>query len=492
MSSNPQPTPINSVWDIFLAHAGNDEPTARRLYELLSPYCRVFLDSVCLDLGDDWDRELASAQQVSRITVVLVSNNTDGAYYQREEIAAAISMARRDKDAHRVIPVYLEKSVQTHPPYGLNLKHGLYVTEDNLPEVAERLKAALYKFQRSRRDTHQASNTHPEEQFGNLTGVIDIDSKHYIARPADAELKMLIGQPRSFPYILEPRQMGKSSLLVRIAEHARASGPLSLYIDLQLDGSDVRRTYESFAKWLAELITIEAGLDPHFHLGAFSSSLPPGRKLTVFIDTILTALHHNLLLFFDEVDLLLDTPWGIDFMALLRAWHGKGAVSLLWRNRLNIIMSGSSEPHYLLSGTAGSPFNVGHRVILSDFTMNEVAELAQSYGLKLNELELARVYAHLGGHPYLTHNLLIYLAHASVAIDELVTNAHSRIFANHLARLRLQLTPDLIQFLTTLGSKGAHLEQMPATALYRIGILRREGQKVMWRCRLYRDHLLTL
>ena len=38
---------------------------------------------------------LAAAQRRSRVTIVLVSPNTDEAYYQREEIAAAIDWASR-------------------------------------------------------------------------------------------------------------------------------------------------------------------------------------------------------------------------------------------------------------------------------------------------------------------------------------------------------------------------------------------------------------
>ena len=126
------------AWDFFLAHAGADGPQAKELFHLLSsPSCRVFLDSECLLLGDDWDLELARAQCASRITVVLVSERAEKAYYQREEIAAAIAMAREDKEKHRVVPVYLDESIG---PYGLRLKHGLSTKHNaGLGGVAERL-----------------------------------------------------------------------------------------------------------------------------------------------------------------------------------------------------------------------------------------------------------------------------------------------------------------------------------------------------------------
>lgn len=94
-------------WDFFIAHAGADLPQASQLYDLLSPHSRVYLDKECLQYGDNWDHNLAVAQRAARVTLVLISANTSTAYYQREEIPAAIDMARRDDQAHRVVPIYL-------------------------------------------------------------------------------------------------------------------------------------------------------------------------------------------------------------------------------------------------------------------------------------------------------------------------------------------------------------------------------------------------
>lgn len=118
-------------WDIFLAHAGADLSAAVELYDWLKDYCRVFLDAKVIIPGDDWDHELASAQSESLITAVLISGNTGKAYYQREEIAAAIAMAREDGDRHRVVPIFLNPQEGINVPYGLRLKHGLYLSPES-------------------------------------------------------------------------------------------------------------------------------------------------------------------------------------------------------------------------------------------------------------------------------------------------------------------------------------------------------------------------
>jgi HAD superfamily phosphoserine phosphatase-like hydrolase len=139
---------VNSAnkWDIFIAHAGDDKALAGQLYDLLADQCRVFLDSRCLDLGDEWDLKLSNAQRSSFITVVLVSASTEKAYYEREEIAAAIARARESEQQHRVVPLYLNQEAEQFAavPYGLRIRHGLQVSEDvTLAQCAEELLSLL-------------------------------------------------------------------------------------------------------------------------------------------------------------------------------------------------------------------------------------------------------------------------------------------------------------------------------------------------------------
>ncbi len=133
-------------WDFFLAHAGPDLEVARGLKEKLEPPARAFLDAVNINLGDDWDQSLSEAQRASLISVVILSPNTTRAYYQREEIAAAIQMAREDPDSHRVVPVFVgaKQLTPAEIPYGLRLKHGLSVRDPgDFPAACERLLETL-------------------------------------------------------------------------------------------------------------------------------------------------------------------------------------------------------------------------------------------------------------------------------------------------------------------------------------------------------------
>jgi len=127
-------------WDFFLSHAGADQQTAESLYGFLVEHSRVFLDSRCLRLGDDWDAEIAKAQRRSLVTVVLISAQTERAHYQREEIAAAIAFAREHPNSHRVVPIYLDNSGDPQILHGLRVKHGIALDDScSLADAASRL-----------------------------------------------------------------------------------------------------------------------------------------------------------------------------------------------------------------------------------------------------------------------------------------------------------------------------------------------------------------
>src|SRR5688500_15118929 len=93
-------------WDVFLSYASPDRSTARRLYEALTGLgLRVFFDQESLEGGDDWHLDLRRHLRGSSAAVVLVSENTPGALYQRVELVEFVNLVRREQ--RRLIPVRL-------------------------------------------------------------------------------------------------------------------------------------------------------------------------------------------------------------------------------------------------------------------------------------------------------------------------------------------------------------------------------------------------
>ena len=137
-------------WDFFLAHAGADLEAARKLRRQLEPPAKVFLDDECILPGGIWAQEISEALRSSLIHLILVSPDTENAYYECEEIAVAIQMAREDPHTRRVVPVYLNsKGVPKSVPYGLKTRHGLSVADEkDLAAAKERLLRTLEEIRR--------------------------------------------------------------------------------------------------------------------------------------------------------------------------------------------------------------------------------------------------------------------------------------------------------------------------------------------------------
>lgn len=158
-------------YDFFIAHSGDDLQVARTLWALLDATNKTFLASQSLTPGQRWDVRIPEAQSKSRITVALITRNTDQAFYQRDEIAYAVELHRRD-GGHRFVPVFLDGDPDVALlPYGVRAIHGLVVPKqgglrgvaseligilDTLPSAEDKKRVDLAAQLRAR-DLHAAS-----------------------------------------------------------------------------------------------------------------------------------------------------------------------------------------------------------------------------------------------------------------------------------------------------------------------------------------------
>ena len=71
----------------------------------------------------------------------------------------------------------------------------------------------------------------------------------------------------------------------------------------------------------------------------------------------------------DEVDRLSNCAYKNDFFGLLRSWH-----NFRWAP-FTIVLAYAAEAHLLIPDLNQSPFNVGTRLTLEDFTFEQVADL---------------------------------------------------------------------------------------------------------------------
>src|SRR5207245_50738 len=98
----------------------------------------------------------------------------------------------------------------------------------------------------------------------------------------------------------------------------------------------------------------------------------------------------------------------------------------------------ATEAHLLINDADQSPFNVGTRLILDDFTQAQVADLNRRCGSPLRDAEeVTRFWDLVGGHPYLVRCGLQAMTAPGLGIGAIEAAAEhdDGPFGDHLRRL---------------------------------------------------------
>jgi hypothetical protein len=236
-------------------------------------------------------------------------------------------------------------------------------------------------------------------------GTVQAGSGIYIPRQADEELLGLC-RSATFAYVLTPRQMGKSSLMVRTAERLRDEGIRSVIVDLQELGANVtaEQWYFGFLVKLDDQLMFDTDVviwwQKHEHFGV-------SQRLTLFFEKVLLAeIEEQVVIFVDEIDSTLSLNFTDDFFIAIRYLYVARATDPKF-HRLSFVLIGVATPGDLIRNAKRTPFNIGQRVDLTDFTFEEALPLANGLGLPMDKAQqvLMWVLQWTEGHPYLTQRL---------------------------------------------------------------------------------------
>jgi WD40 repeat protein len=228
----------------------------------------------------------------------------------------------------------------------------------------------------------------------------------YVERSADRELfdDLVVGK---FCYVLTARQMGKSSLMIRTAARLRDAGIDVAVLDLTAVGQNVNP--EQWYGGLIAQIGARHGFEDHLvNFWSSQPSLGPMHRWLKAVETvILPRLPGRLVIFVDEIDTVRGLPFPADeFFAGIRECYNRRSEDSDMQ-RVTFCLLGVATPSDLIRDTRTTPFNIGRRVELHDFTEAEAWPLIDGLrcGRQKGALILRRVLHWTGGHPYLTQHL---------------------------------------------------------------------------------------
>jgi serine/threonine protein kinase len=327
-------------------------------------------------------------------------------------------------------------------------------------------------------------------------GGLPVDSKFYIHRPTDEEFRAAIECHDSIVRIKGPRQVGKTSLLARGLEQARAAGDRVVLTDLQSPSKSDLASADAFYLWVANRFAeeLDLGVVPN---AVWKAHLGPNDNFEWYMRReVLGKIPSPLVWGLDEVDLLFTCDYRSEVFGLFRSWHNARSLAPTgpWQ-RLTLVIAHATEAHLFIKDMNQSPFNVGTLLTLKDFTFEQVAELNRRYGSLLKDAaEKERFFNLLGGHPYLTHYGVWDMRAHRRNIDglEAVADHDDGPFGDHLRRLAESLAQD-----PELGeAMRGILQGKPCASkeiLYRLqsaGVITEDSEgKARPRCQLYAIYL---
>ena len=291
-----------------------------------------------------------------------------------------------------------------------------------------------------------SSQSNLREKLEPVGGAVPLDSRFYIVRRTDDEFQAAIARQDSIVLVKGARQVGKTSLLARGLQRARDSGARVVLTDFQELTADNFESVGNLALTLAELFADQ--LDLEVAPGErWKSHLSPSINLDRYLRReVFARVTSPIVWGLDEVDRLFTYDFGGEVFGLFRSWHNKRALDPTgpWR-RLTLAIAYATEAHLFITDLNQSPFNVGTRLSLDDFTFEQLSELNRRYGSPLGEgVETARFHRLVGGHPYLVRRGL----HEMVARGQNLATLESGAdqdegpFGDHLRRLLLSLMQD--------------------------------------------------
>jgi hypothetical protein len=434
----------NSIkYKIAILYKRNVQPDEEILYfleeELKARGHTIFIDRH-LSIGVKWANEIENQIRTADAVICLLSETAIRSEMLAYELQIAYEESQKSGGRPYLIPIRIKYEGVLPPSiscYLDQLQYALWNSSDDNSKLTANILEAL---------SHPKKKDNKDFKLEAVGGAVPLDSKFYITRNTDEELLQAIERRDSIILIKGSRQVGKTSLLARGLRLARQNGARVILTDFQQLNSTHLETIETFYMTVGYIIAEQLDLKV-FPEDIWKERRAPSMNFERYLKReVLEKISDSVVWALDEADRLFSFSYGGEVFGFFRSLHNARALDpdSPW-SRLTMTIAYATEAHLFITDPNQSPFNVGTRLVMEDFTFEQIKELNRRYHEPLKSKgELSKFCSLVGGHPYLVRRGLHEIASRNLQIDffESICTQEDGPYGDHLRRFLVMLSPN--------------------------------------------------
>jgi hypothetical protein len=303
----------------------------------------------------------------------------------------------------------------------------------------------------------------------------------YINRMADEQIMHVINNMARPGYVLVSRQMGKTNLLLHTKDSMQDESHVFVYIDFStMSGYDEKECLNSIIDTAIETnLDIFAEADQQINTlrssPSYSAIRMYNRELRILLKYV-----KQIVFIMDEIDALTRTPYSDRIFSIIRGHY------FAWTNfpelkKATYILSGVIEPKDIIKDPNISPFNIGEKIYLSDFTKSEFLQLVSKsdYLSTCDSSIVDRLYYWTKGQPRMSWDLCGAAEDVKVQSTKDVDHIVEKMYLTSFDRAPIDSIRDRVKTDSTLRDaliqlsidKGDTLSQDVRNKLYLAGVI---------------------
>ncbi|WAC40380.1 AAA-like domain-containing protein [Pedobacter sp. SL55] len=318
-----------------------------------------------------------------------------------------------------------------------------------------------------------------------------IPSELYVKRDADRQVESIIEDMGRPGYVLVSRQMGKTNLLLNAKRNLETNADVFIYIDLSNPFESLSDCFENIIDTALEINSSRFSSlhEKVLEQRGNSKHIPAHKRHLNELRMVLDSIPGKLIIILDEIDALTKTNYSDQIFAQIRSIYFS-RVNYPELARLSYILSGVVEPKEIIKDPKISPFNIGQKIYLNDFSFEEFRLFLKQAKLNLDEEIIQRIFYWTSGNPRITWDLcseiedqLNSVGTSIDGVDKIVRNLYLTTYEQppidnirELAKNDREIRNALIEL---FFNKAQTISDKTKSKLYLSGIINYEESKIV-------------